>query len=240
MKISFILTNIIFICTYLNILLLITSKFKSYVYLIPSSSPSTILRGHKDRARKSHPRYRLFLRLIYSYFCSPTNSNAVRCIRIVLLIEYVTGIRARTPFSDVILRISRNIAHENRAVSEFVFIHPQWNLCHWFPWFLRASPSKGCIYIYSQHLAPDPRFDKVAIAKSALRRGRLIFVQAGMACDHLAKLAGSGWRDQTGNPTERMDEYEWNVVEKVCRPPSLRSLNFILMGSNDRSGFREN
>lgn len=64
------------------------------------------------------------------------------------------------------------------------------------------------IYIYSQHLAPDPRFDKVAIAKSALRRGRLIFVQAGMACDHLAKLAGSGWRDQTGNPTERMDEYE--------------------------------
>lgn len=64
------------------------------------------------------------------------------------------------------------------------------------------------IYIYSQHLALDPRFDKVAIAKSALRRGRLIFVQAGMACDHLAKLAGSGWRDQTGNPTERMDEYE--------------------------------
>lgn len=111
----------------------------------------------------------------------------------MLLIEYVTGIRACAPFSDVILRISRNIAHENRSFRVRLYSTAMKSLpLSLIPTIFTFLEPRKRGEVYIQHLAPDPWFDKVAIAENCIRRGRLIFVQAGMACNHLANLAGSG------------------------------------------------
>lgn len=122
----------------------------------------------------------------------------------MLLIEYVTGIRACTPFSDVILHISRNIAHENRSFRVRLYSPNEISTID-SPDFYVPPSSEGR-HIYIIHLAPDPRFDKVAIAKTALGGAHIRPSWNGVR--PFGKLGWLRLRNQTGNPPERMDEYE--------------------------------